>query len=67
MTHDRCCPLDDPALECVVCDAIGRARNEEKDAFTRVWKDNIGPLTRRYYMDGYRDATNGRRPADWVS
>ena len=65
--HDRCCPLDTPALECPVCDAIAAARGEERAAFQRIWKDNIQPLTSRYYREGYQDAANGRPVAGWVT
>lgn len=65
-SHDRCCPLDDAALECAVCDAIAAARSEEKAIFQRVWRDNIQPLTSRYYREGYQDAANGRPVAGWV-
>jgi hypothetical protein len=66
-THDRCCPLDGPDIECTVCDAIAAARSEERATFRRVWADNIQPLTSRYYREGYQDATNGRPIAGWVS
>lgn len=66
-THDRLCPLDGPDLDCAVCEAIAAARSEEKRIFQRVWRDNIQPLTSRYYREGYQDAVNGRPIAGWVS
>lgn len=63
--HDKCCPLDGPALECAVCEAIAAARSEEKRIFTATWKANIGPVTQRAYERGYQDAANGRS-MDWT-
>lgn len=66
--HDPCCPIYDlPVADCVVCTAIGEARGEEKAIFQRVWKENIQPLTSRYYREGYQDATNGKPIAGWVT
>jgi hypothetical protein len=65
--HDRCCPLDDlPGLDCTVCEAIAAARSEEKSTATAIWKANLRAIESRNYLDGYRDATNGRTIPDWV-
>jgi hypothetical protein len=59
-SHDRQCPLDGDDLDCAVCDAIGRARTEERQIRKDIWAANIGPIEKRNYLDGFRDATNGR-------
>ena len=64
--HDRCCPLDSPALECPVCDAIAAARGEEKRSFAEGWRLNLPRIEARNWLDGYRAATNGRGIPDWV-
>ena len=67
MTHDRCCPLDDAdGIECAVCDAITRARGDERAKFQQSWKVNLPRVEARNWMDGYRAATNGRPIPDWV-
>lgn len=62
MSHDRCCPLDGPALDCAVCDAIAAARAEEKRTFDQVWKANLPLITTRAYLDGYADGAAGHPP-----
>jgi hypothetical protein len=59
-SHDRCCPLDGSDVECAVCDAIGAARGEERQIRKDIWAANLGPIEKRNYLDGYRDAANGR-------
>jgi hypothetical protein len=59
--HDPCCCLDDmPGPECPVCASIALARGEERTRYDRTWKDNLPSIARRHYVEGYRDATNGR-------
>lgn len=66
--HDRCCPLDDAdGIECAVCDAIARARSEEKHAFDATWRANLPRVSARNWMDGYRAAVNGRTIPEWVT
>ena len=60
--HDRCCPLDGPALDCAVCDAIAAARSEEKRIFTDVWKLNLPLVEQRNYLAGYADGAAGHPP-----
>jgi hypothetical protein len=60
-SHDRACPLDNlPDLDCAICLAIGKARTEERQIRADIWKANIGPISRRNYEEGYRDAAEGR-------
>ena len=64
-THDRCCPLDDSdGIECAVCDAIVRARSEEIAVRESMWRLNLPSVARRNYVEGYRDAANGRPMRD---
>lgn len=65
-SHDRQCPLDGVDPECAVCDAIGKARTEERQIRKDIWQANIGPISRRNYSEGYRDAANGRPFAEWA-
>ena len=65
MTHDPCCPLDSAASECPICEAIAAARGEEKTAFNRTWKDNIGSITRRAYERGHAQGAAGLS-SDWT-
>ena len=57
--HDRCCPLDDGPEPCVVCEAITKARGEEKDIAAGVWKVNLPLIVTDRYRQGYRDAVEG--------
>lgn len=59
-SHDRLCPLDGPDLDCAVCDAIGKARDEEKRIFTASWKANLPRIEARNYQQGYRDGVAHR-------
>lgn len=61
--HDSCCPLDDlPSTDCVVCAAIGQARDEEKDTYNQSWRANLPLIERRWYERGYADGRAGADP-----
>jgi len=62
--HDRCCPLDDGPEPCVICEAISKARGEEKATFNATWKANLPLIVEDRYRQGYRDAAEGRE-ARW--
>lgn len=65
--HDRCCPLDDgDGIECAVCDAIARARSDERTLYQQTWKANLPRIEARNWLDGYRAATNRRNIPEWV-
>lgn len=66
MSHDRCCPLDNPALECAVCDAIAAARSEEKATAQAIWKANLHSIESRNYLAGWHDRDRRRPIASWV-
>lgn len=64
MSHDRCCPLDDAALECAVCDAIAAARAEEIEARNHIWRENLPLIEERCYRQGFHDGLAlGRKQA----
>ena len=59
--HDPACCLDDmPGPECPVCASIALARGEERVKYDRTWKENLPSVARRNYVEGYRDAADGR-------
>lgn len=62
--HDRHCPLDDGPAPCAVCEAIGKARGEERATFAQTWKANLPLIVADRYRQGYRDAVEGRE-ARW--
>lgn len=62
MSHDACCPLDHPAVDCAVCEAIAVARGQEKLQADQIWRDNLGLIERRNYLAGYADGAAGHAP-----
>ena len=62
MNHDPCCPVTTTAEACPICDIIRTVRSQEKDIADGIWRDNLASISKRNYLDGYRDAEHLRPP-----
>ena len=59
--HDRCCPVDNlPGDDCLICEAIVAARQEEITARNEIWRVNLPLVVKRNYERGYRDGRTAR-------